>query len=124
MSCGDMKDQACGCGSGGCGCGDTNQSSGCGSGGCGCGGQEKMMDPHQMFEMFVALAETAWMKALKHKMMDHYTKKYGKEMDKTAEMFCEAAGMKWMDMSEFEKKKPEMLKEFMKHMEEKKKMKK
>ena len=74
---------------------------------------DKPPSQEEMFEMFVCLAEEAWRKAFKQKMVDIYLKSHGKEMVKMAEFFTEAAGLKWMNYEEFEKKKPEFMKQFM-----------
>ncbi len=80
-----------------------------------------MPNNEQMFEMFLGLAEAAWYKALKERMVEYYAKKHGKELDQMAEFFCHAAGMKWMSYEEFQKKKPELLKQYMEEMEKAKK---
>lgn len=106
------KDSGCGCQGSSCGCGDNK---------CECSPPSE----EQMFDMFVGTAEMAWMKVLKEKMMKYYEKKYGKEMDKMVEFFCNAADKKWMSYEEYIKNKPEMMKKYMEEKEkEMKKMKK
>ena len=77
------------------------------------------MSPEQMYEMFMWLADKAWMKMAKEKMMAIWEKKIGKDMEQNAAFFVEASMMKWMDEDEYKKKKPELMKQFMKEMEKK-----
>lgn len=112
----------------GCGCGSDSQPGGCdqASQGCSCGQgscceTEQMPNQEQMFEMFVGLAEAAWYKALKEKMMQYYVKNHSKELDKMAEFFAHTADMKWMNYEDFKKKKPELMKKFMEESEKAKK---
>ncbi|MBS3068257.1 hypothetical protein J4450_06130 [Candidatus Micrarchaeota archaeon] len=118
------SDKCCGSGS----CGDACGGGSCGSDKCGEGThcesekcEPPKMSPEQMFDMFVCLADAAWMKALKQKMVETYLKKHGKDMDKMAEFFTEAAGLKWMNYEEFQKKRPELIKKFMEEEEKHKK---
>ena len=110
MGCGNCetdKHGASGCGGGSCG-----------SGSCGCESGSEAMSPEQMYEMFMWLADKAWMKLAKEKMMNVWEKKIGKDMDKSAEFFVNASGMKWMDEDGYNKMKPEFMKQFMKNMAE------
>lgn len=118
MSCGSDKGACCESGA----CGDNCSGGSCGSGSCSSGTCETpKMSPEQMFDMFICLADAAWMKAFKQKMVETYLKKHGKEMDKMAEFFTEAAGLKWMNYEEFQKKRPELIKKFMEEEEKHKK---
>ena len=76
-----------------------------------------------MYCIMEAMADKAWFKLLKEKMMKLWEKKIGHDMDQSAEFFVEASMMKWMDFEGYMKKKPEMMKQFMKKMEEKMKKK-
>ncbi len=118
MSCGSDKGACCESGA----CGDNCSGGSCGSGSCSSGTCEtQKMSPEQMFDMFICLADAAWMKAFKQKMVETYLRKHGKEMDKMAEFFTDAAGLKWMNYEEFQKKRPELIKKFMEEEEKHKK---
>ena len=122
-NCGSDK---CGCGpqsgscepKGGCGCGSGHGGGSCEPQGCGpadaCGGQcacdsNPMPTPEQMHELFMDLADRAWMKLMKEKMMKAYEHKMGKHMDEMAQLHVEACMMKWMDFEMYKTKKPEFM---------------
>ncbi len=76
---------------------------------------EKMM----FFEM-VELADEAYMKAAKQKMMAVWEKKLGADMEQTAEFFVEQSMIKWMDEKAWMAQKDKAIEQFAKKMEEKK----
>lgn len=109
------------CGSDMCGCGSGMSMDKCcdmPSKGCGCG--HEMSKEEMMFDMMMKLADAAWMKLMKEKMMKHYEKKMGHDLEKMAEAMADANSMRWMNQEAFMKQKPQML-EMMKKMEEEKK---
>ena len=84
-------------------------SEGCGTqeGKCGC--CHETSKEEMMFNMMLEIADSAWMKLMKEKMMKHYEKTKGHEMEKMAQMMADANSTRWMNEEEFMKMKPGML---------------
>jgi len=122
----------CGCGdTGNKGCCDSSSKGGCGDNSCGpqscesssgsgCGCEGMGMEKQMYFDM-LELADAAWMKLMKQKMMALLEKKIGKDMDKMAEFMVEQNGMRWMDEEAWMKNKEKALEAFAKMMMDKKK---
>ena len=72
-----------------------------------------------MFMMMVDLADAAWMKLAKQKMMAVFEKKVGSDMNQNAEFFVEQSMMKWMNEAEWMKNKSATMETFSKMMAEK-----
>lgn len=105
------------CGNDTCGSG-MESSEGCGTqeGKCGC--CHETSKEEMMFNMMLEIADSAWMKLMKEKMMKHYEKTKGHEMEKMAQMMADANSTRWMNEEEFMKMKPGMLEMMKKKMEE------
>ncbi len=117
-NCCESSGNSCGpssCGSGDCGKGDC----GCKCHSCDCCGGG-MNENKMKFMMFMEIADRAWMKMAKEKMMAVWEKKIGHDMQQSAEFFVEQSMMKWMNQEEFMKNMPAAVEKFSKMMEEKK----
>lgn len=85
---------------------------------CSCCGE--MSKEKMMFMMMVDLADAAYMKVAKEKMMKAWEKKLGHDMEQSAEFFVEQSMMKWMDEKAWTEQMGKAMETFSKKMEEKK----
>ncbi|MBI5224021.1 hypothetical protein HY990_06395 [Candidatus Micrarchaeota archaeon] len=114
-NCCDTGKSSC-CGESSCG---ANEECGCECHGCECCGE--MSKDKMMFIMMMDLADEAYMKLAKQKMMAVWDKKLGGDMQKSAEFFVEQSMAKWMNEEEWMKNKDAVMEKFTKMMAEKKK---
>lgn len=115
MKCTDMDVKSDCSGSSCC---DSQSDCGCKCHSCECC---QMSKEKMMFMMMVDLADEAYMKLAKQKMMDVFEKKMGQQMNKSAEFFVEQSIMKWMDEEKWSNQLPSSMEAFAKSMAQNKK---